>query len=107
VRKERNGKQVLQILPETAGLTLSLEESEHVVDADSTNDVADNGAGHVVNELDADLGDATAGTGAAENLSDTGKLGGSVLDENEDTKKKGKRREMERNGEERRRDLKE
>jgi hypothetical protein len=59
------------ILTETAGLALRLEQAKDVVNADWALDVADDGAGGVVHELDADLGDTTTGSGAAE---DTGHL---------------------------------
>jgi hypothetical protein len=62
-------------LSEAAGLTLGLEEAENVILTDCRSlmlasgcslhtwalDVADDGAGGVVHELDADLGHATAG----------------------------------------------
>ena len=42
--------------------------------ADGALDVADDGAGRVVEELDTDLGDVTAGARAAQNLDNLGKL---------------------------------
>ena len=53
---------------DSPGLALRLEEGENVVDADGALDVADDGPRGVVHELDADLGDATARAGAAEDL---------------------------------------
>lgn len=50
------------------GLTLRLEESEDVVDANGALDVADDGARSVVHELNADLGDTTTRAGTAEDL---------------------------------------
>lgn len=50
------------------GLTLRLEESEDVVDADGALDVADDGTRGVVHELDANLGDTTTRASAAEDL---------------------------------------
>merc|ERR1712080_314219 len=41
-------------------------------------DVADDGAGGVVHELDADLGHATAGAGAAEDAGDLDELDGNL-----------------------------
>ncbi len=55
-------------------LTLGLEESEDVVLANGALDVADDGAGRVVHELDADLGDSSAGSSAAENLDNLGEV---------------------------------
>jgi hypothetical protein len=60
-----------EILTETASLTLGLEQAENVVNPDWALDVTDDGTGGVVHELDADLGDTTTGSGAAE---DTGHL---------------------------------
>lgn len=55
-------------------LTLRLEESENVVLSDGALDVPDDRTGRVVHELDANLGDTTAGTSAAENLDNLGEL---------------------------------
>lgn len=53
---------VVQHLSETAGFALGLEEAEDVVFADGSLDVTDDGAGLIVHELDADLGDTTTRT---------------------------------------------
>lgn len=65
-------------LTEPPGLALGLEKAENVVLANWALDVADDGAGGVVHELDADLGHATAGAGAAENAGDLDELDGGV-----------------------------
>jgi len=57
-------------LPQATGFTLRLEEGEDVVLPDWALDVTDDGAGRVVHELDADLGDTTTGSGPAEDLDD-------------------------------------
>jgi len=63
-------------LSETACLSLGLEQNENVTLADGSLDVADDGAGGVVQELNADLSDTTTRAGAAEALGDAGKLNG-------------------------------
>eukprot|EP00002_Diphylleia_rotans_P034467 TRINITY_DN7409_c0_g1_i2.p1 TRINITY_DN7409_c0_g1~~TRINITY_DN7409_c0_g1_i2.p1 ORF type:complete len:123 (-),score=18.86 TRINITY_DN7409_c0_g1_i2:55-423(-) len=61
-------------LSEASGFALGLEEGEDISLADGALDVADDGAVGVVEEVDADLGDATTGAGAAEALCDAGEL---------------------------------
>ncbi len=60
-------------LAEAAGLALRLEKSDNVVLADGADDVADHGALRL-EELNAHLGDAAAGAGAAEALDDAGEF---------------------------------
>jgi len=59
-------------LLEPTCLTFGLHQHEDVVFPDGANDVADNGAVGLVEELDADLGATTARTGAAQHLGDLG-----------------------------------
>jgi hypothetical protein len=65
-------------LSETAGLTLRLHEAENVVLADGALDISDNASAGIVEELNANLGDATSGTCSAQDLDDSGKLNGSL-----------------------------
>ena len=60
-----------RILAETTGLTLRLHERDNVILADGSDDVADHGA-RGLEQLDANLGDTSAGASAAEALDDTG-----------------------------------
>ena len=70
---------VLLYLAEPPGLTLGLEEGEDVVLPDGADNVADDGARLVVEELNADLGDGTTGASAAENLGHLSELDWGVL----------------------------
>ncbi|GFZ45350.1 hypothetical protein JCM24511_03076 [Saitozyma sp. JCM 24511] len=54
--------------PHSPGLTLRLEQGKDVVDPDGALDVSDDRTRGVVHELDADLGDTTTGSSAAEDL---------------------------------------
>ena len=67
-------------LAEAAGLTLGLHQSKHVVLLAWTLDVAHDRAVGIARallceQLHTDLGDVTAGTGAAKNLDDDAELG--------------------------------
>ncbi|RUS25545.1 hypothetical protein BC938DRAFT_471993 [Jimgerdemannia flammicorona] len=64
---------------QATGLALRLEQAQDVVLADGALNVADNGTGGVVHELDADLSDATTGAGATEDLGDLGEFNGLLL----------------------------
>ncbi len=59
-------------LRHSPSLPLRLEQREDVVDLDGALDVAHDRTRGVVHELDANLGDTTAGAGAAEDLVGTG-----------------------------------
>lgn len=65
-------------LTETASLTLRLHETEDVVLTDGALDVTDDATALVVDELNANLGDTTAGAGAAENLGNLSELDGGL-----------------------------
>lgn len=62
------------------GLALGLEQGQDVVHLDGPLDIADDGAGGVVHELDPHLDHAPAGPGAAEDLRDLGELDGLLRD---------------------------
>jgi hypothetical protein len=65
-------------LSQTPGLALRLEQAENVVLADRALDVADDGAGLVVHELDTALGDTTTGAGTAKDTGDLDELDGGL-----------------------------
>ena len=65
-------------LSQTPGLTLGLEQAENVVLADWALDVADDGTGLVVHELDAALGDTTTGAGSAKDTGDLDEVDGGL-----------------------------
>lgn len=62
------------LLTETTGLTLSLHKGQDVALTDGADDVADDRAVGLVEELNADLGALTTRASAAENLLDFSKL---------------------------------
>lgn len=66
-------------LTEAASLTFRFEKAENVVFTDRSLDVTDDGARSVVHEFNADLSNTTTGASTAENLSNLGKLDGSLL----------------------------
>jgi hypothetical protein len=65
-------------LSQTPGLTLGFEEAENVVLADWALDVADDGTGLVVHELDTALGDTTTGAGSAKDTGDLDEVDGGL-----------------------------
>ena len=67
------------LLPEAARLALPLEQAKDVPLPDRSLDVPDDGAGGIVDELDADLSHVTGVAGAAEHAVDLGELDGLVL----------------------------
>jgi len=63
-------------LSETASLALRLHQDKDIILTDGSLDVADDGTGLVLEELDANLGDTTTRSGAAEDTGHTGELDG-------------------------------
>ena len=71
-------KNICVILTETTGFTFRFQETEDIVFTNGTLDVTDDGTVGIVHEFNADLSDTTTRTGTTENLSNSGKLDGSL-----------------------------
>jgi len=65
-------------LSQSPGLTLGFEETQDVVFADWALDVADDGSGGVVHELDANLGNASTGAGTSKDTGNFDQLDGGL-----------------------------
>jgi hypothetical protein len=74
IQQKRQRAPRYHCLPQTSGLALPLEQAQNVILLDGALDVADDGAGRIVEKLNTNLSNRASVSSSAKNVLDLGQL---------------------------------